>query len=88
MPVGKMSDCLFQLGFYALFSITESPMVESGSKWMGFHWKNGKDQLFARSGNLPADMAVADSMSGNPWTRFSMDLRNPTPIEGPLDFAR
>lgn len=63
-------------------------MVESGSKWMGFYWKDGKDQLFARSGSLPEDMTTTESMSGNSWTRFSMDLRNPTPLEGPLDFAR
>jgi hypothetical protein len=33
------------IGFYSLFSITESPFVTSGDEWMGFYWKDGKDQV-------------------------------------------
>jgi hypothetical protein len=55
---------------------------------MGFYWKDGKDQLLARSGDLPADTASEASTTGNPWTSFTMDLREPSPLEGPLDLAR
>lgn len=76
-------------GFYALFSVTESPMVESGDRWMGFHWKNGGDQLYARTGSLPqVEDGASGSLTGAPWTRFSINLRNPTPLEGPMDFMR
>lgn len=64
--------------------------MESGSKWMGFYWKDGKDQLVARSGDLPPNSAdsAEPSLTGNPWTTFTMALRDPTPFEGPLEFAR
>lgn len=94
-----VTPSIWNPGFYALFSITESPLVESGTKWMGFHWKNGGDQLFARSGVLPemsrealgggeGEGSGTGTLTGNPWTRFSMDMRNVSPIEGPLDFAK
>lgn len=58
---------------------------------MGFYWKDGKDQLLARSGDLPpaaSTSTAASSSSGNPWTSFTMTLREPTILEGPLDLAR
>lgn len=58
---------------------------------MGFYWKDGKDQLLARSGDLPPDAngaSVERSTTGHPWTAFTMALRDPAPLEGPLDFAR
>jgi hypothetical protein len=56
---------------------------------MGFYWKDGKDQLLARSGTLPpTDFAPEPSTTGNPWTSFTMDLREPSILEGPLDLAR
>ncbi|KAJ9116283.1 hypothetical protein QFC22_004723 [Naganishia vaughanmartiniae] len=85
----------FGVGFYSLFSVTEQPMVVSGNKWMGFYWKDGGDQLFARTGerNVHSDPPTteeptATSSTGNPWTSFTMDLRTPTPLDQPLDFAR
>jgi hypothetical protein len=65
--------------------------VESGDKWMGFYWKDGKDQLLARSGDLPPSASSSTNNStliGNPWTSFTMTLREPTLLEGPLDLAR
>lgn len=35
----------FGCGFYSLFSVTESPLVESPGRWMSFYWKDGKDQV-------------------------------------------
>jgi hypothetical protein len=58
---------------------------------MGFYWKDGKDQLLARSGDLPPSASSSTSpttLTGNPWTSFTMSLREPTPLEGPLDLAR
>ena len=49
---------------------------------MGFYWKDKKDQLFARRGNLPE----ADHSA---WTSFEMGLREPAPLPArPLDLAR
>lgn len=58
---------------------------------MGFYWKDGKDQLLARSGDLPpssSQATVERSQTGHPWTTFTMALREPAPLEAPLDFAR
>jgi hypothetical protein len=56
---------------------------------MGFYWKDGKDQLLARSGDLPQNTIAPDpSTTGNPWTTFTMDLREPAALDGPLDLAR
>ena len=57
---------------------------------MGFYWKDGKDQLLARSGDLPITTSsfCVNSSTGNPWTSFSMTLREPTLLEGPFDLAR
>jgi hypothetical protein len=69
--------------------ILDDPFVESGDEWMGFYWKDGKDQLLARSGKLSQDDITHDpSTSGRPWTSFTMDLREPSVLEGPLDLAR
>lgn len=81
----------FGVGFYSLWSVCDDPFVESGDKWMGFYWKDGKDQLLARSGDLPpSDTATQDepSSTGHPWTSFTMALREPALLEGPLDLAR
>ncbi|EIW70337.1 hypothetical protein TREMEDRAFT_29286 [Tremella mesenterica DSM 1558] len=80
----------FGVGFYSLWSVCDDPFVESGEKWMGFYWKDGKDQLLARSGNLPpsSSSSIPTTLSGNPWTNFTMALREPTLLEGPLDLAR
>jgi hypothetical protein len=69
----------------------DDPFVESGNKWMGFYWKDGKDQLLARSGDLPPGQTASQtekSTTGHPWTTFTMALREPAPLEAPLDFAR
>ncbi|KAH9901111.1 hypothetical protein C8Q73DRAFT_742765 [Cubamyces lactineus] len=71
----------FGVGFYSLFSVTEEPFVTSGGQWMGFYWKDKKDQLFARRGKLPDSEHDA-------WTTFAMELREPTPIPPPFDFTR
>ncbi|KAG6820876.1 hypothetical protein H0H93_010220 [Arthromyces matolae] len=84
----------FGVGFYSLFSVTEEPFVTSGEQWMGFHWKDKKDQsdlgfperdmqLFARRGELPNN---GDQVS--PWTTFEMVLRDPGPIPVAFDFSR
>ncbi|KAJ7497138.1 hypothetical protein FB451DRAFT_1210268 [Mycena latifolia] len=73
----------FGVGFYSLFSVTDDPMVKSGDEWMGFYWKDNKDQLFARRGPLP-QRDPEDSV----WTSFEMPLRQPVPMPVAFDFTR
>lgn len=74
----------FGVGFYSLFSVTEEPWVTSGGQWMNFYWKDKKDQLYARRGNVPAPPDGTD----DPWTTFQMTLREPGPIPPAFDFTR
>ncbi|GJJ14590.1 hypothetical protein Clacol_008856 [Clathrus columnatus] len=75
----------FGVGFYSLFSVTEEPFVKSGDQWMGFYWRDKKDQLFARRGNLPA---LNESDTYREWTTFDMELREPAPVPSISDFIR
>ncbi|KIJ33557.1 hypothetical protein M422DRAFT_783144 [Sphaerobolus stellatus SS14] len=75
----------FGVGFYSLFSVTEEPFVTSGDKWMGFYWKDKKDQLFARRGDLP-ESGKDDHY--RPWTTFEMGLREAAPMPTAFDFIR
>lgn len=53
---------------------------------MGFYWKDKKDQLFARRGNLPSEVPIPTT--GPQWTTFEMPLREPAPIPPAFDFVR
>lgn len=75
----------FGVGFYSLFSVTEEPFVKSGDQWMGFYWKDKKDQLFARRGHLPP---ADQSDPYREWTTFEMELREPSPLPSIFDFIR
>ncbi|KAF8497460.1 hypothetical protein F5888DRAFT_1613660, partial [Russula emetica] len=70
----------FGVGFYSLFSITEEPWVTSGDKWMNFYWKDKKDQLYVRRGNVGNGVDI--------WTTFQMKLREPGPMPPAFDFTR
>ncbi|KAF8604785.1 hypothetical protein BDV93DRAFT_440059, partial [Ceratobasidium sp. AG-I] len=79
----------FGVGFYSLFSVTEEPFVKSGNEWMGFYWRNGGDQLFARRGNLPPNPNPITPSDSAEWTSFEMPLRDAAPLPGlPVDIAR
>ncbi|KAG6375323.1 hypothetical protein JVT61DRAFT_3551 [Boletus reticuloceps] len=71
----------FGVGFYSLFSVTESPFVSSGGHGMQFYWKDN-DQLYVRRGNLPK------RETPSPWTTFELPLREASPIPPPLEFMR
>ncbi|KAG8805492.1 hypothetical protein FRC19_007851, partial [Serendipita sp. 401] len=74
----------FGVGFYSLFSITEAPLVTSGTKRMGFYWRDGKNQLFVHRESLPE---TAEPTS--PWTTFTLPLRQIGPPPGsPLELLR
>jgi len=75
----------FGVGFYSLFSVTEEPFVNSGNQWMGFYWKDKKDQLYARRGNLPES---GESDPYRQWTTFEMELREAAPMPTAFDFVR
>ncbi|KAK0195282.1 hypothetical protein F5146DRAFT_1100835 [Armillaria mellea] len=64
------------------FGVGMVPLFISKRQWMGFYWKDKKDQLFARRGALPK----AEQTS--PWTSFDMVLREDTTIPPASDFAR
>ncbi|GAA5980148.1 hypothetical protein JCM10908_001550 [Rhodotorula pacifica] len=77
----------FGVGFYALFSLCDEPVVSSGNKVVGFYWKNGGDQLYVKSAVDEAGLKDV-SPEGKPWTTFSMEVREPAPMPEPNDFAR
>lgn len=77
----------FGVGFYALFSLCDEPVVSSGNKVVGFYWKNGGDQLYVKSATDEAGLGDV-SPEGKPWTTFSMEVREPAPMPEPNDFAR
>ncbi|KAH0825764.1 hypothetical protein J3R83DRAFT_8923 [Lanmaoa asiatica] len=72
----------FGVGFYSLFSVTENPFVSSGGHGMQFYWKDNKDQLNVRRGDLPS------KGTAEPWTTFEMTLREAGPIPPAFDFMR
>ncbi|KAG6335719.1 hypothetical protein ID866_3377 [Astraeus odoratus] len=72
----------FGVGFYSLFSVTENPFVSSGGHGMQFYWKDNKDQLHVRRGDLPS------KGNSDPWTTFEMTLREASPIPSPFDLMR
>lgn len=72
----------FGVGFYSLFSVTENPFVSSGGRGMQFYWKDNKDQLHVRRGDLPS------KGNADPWTTFEMTLREPSPIPPAFDLMR
>lgn len=63
----------FGVGFYSLFSVTESPYVASGDKEMEFSW-NEENQLHYRFGDIP------QTATRNLWTTFKMPLREAAPM--------
>ncbi|BGP44913.1 hypothetical protein JCM10450v2_000728 [Rhodotorula kratochvilovae] len=77
----------FGVGFYSLFSICDEPVVSSGSRVVGFFWKNGGDQLYVKSATDDTGLTNV-SPDGRPWSTFLMDLREPAPMPEPNDFAR
>ncbi|KAI6027972.1 hypothetical protein PISMIDRAFT_91498 [Pisolithus microcarpus 441] len=68
----------FGVGFYSLFSVTESPYVSSGEKEMKFFWED-ESRLFYRTRDLPqTDL----------WTTFKMPLREAAPMPPVLEFMQ
>lgn len=59
--------------------------MKSGNQWMGFYWKDKKDQLFARRGNLPESNGLDVYRQ---WTTFEMGLREAAPMPTAFDFVR
>lgn len=52
---------------------------------MGFYWKDKKDQLYARRGNLPESANIDPYRE---WTTFEMGLREAAPMPTAFDFVR
>ncbi|KAI6101844.1 hypothetical protein F5141DRAFT_272169 [Pisolithus sp. B1] len=71
----------FGVGFYSLFSVTESPNVSSGGKEMKFSWKD-ENQLCYRLRDLP-QTATTDL-----WTTFKMPLREAAPMPPVSEFMQ
>ncbi|KIJ58355.1 hypothetical protein HYDPIDRAFT_119620 [Hydnomerulius pinastri MD-312] len=71
----------FGVGFYSVFSVTESPYVSSGDKEMEFSW-NDENGLYYRFGDLP-QTATRDL-----WTTFKMPLREAAPMPPVSEFMQ
>ncbi|KAM0748229.1 hypothetical protein T439DRAFT_328208 [Meredithblackwellia eburnea MCA 4105] len=79
----------FGVGFYSLFSLCDEPLVSSGTKLMGFYWKNGGDQLFVKSATTSEGSGEEEmGPDGKPWTTFLMELREQAPMPEPHEFAK
>ncbi|KAF8555454.1 hypothetical protein OG21DRAFT_1483894 [Imleria badia] len=72
----------FGVGFYSLFSVTDRPSVLSGGKGVEFYWRDDKDQLHIRQGDLPSEQTTCRG------TIIEIPLREPSPIPLMIDFAR
>ena len=71
----------------------------SGGRWMGFYWKDGKDQVSVAPSPV-SDVTIPTfselfvrrgdlpNRTSDPWTTFEMDPRVPTPIPPAFDFIR
>ncbi|CAB5200411.1 unnamed protein product [Rhizophagus irregularis] len=68
----------FGVGFYSVFSVTETPFVSSGGQGMAFYWRG--NQLYTKQG--PTDDDDKD------WTTFFMDTREPLDIPNIEEFTR
>ncbi|KAI6104041.1 hypothetical protein EDD16DRAFT_1900225 [Pisolithus croceorrhizus] len=71
----------FGVGFYSLFSVTETPYVSSGGKEMEFSW-NAEDQLCYKFGDCPV------TTPRDLWTTFKMPLREAAPMPPISDFMQ
>ncbi|KAI6144665.1 hypothetical protein BKA82DRAFT_15653 [Pisolithus tinctorius] len=71
----------FGVGFYSVFSVTESPYVSSGDKEMSFSW-NDKNQLYYRFSDLP------QPVTRDLWTTFKMPLREAAPMPSVSEFMQ
>ncbi|KAI6159818.1 hypothetical protein EDD17DRAFT_1761872 [Pisolithus thermaeus] len=71
----------FGVGFYSLFSVTETPYVSSGGAEMKFSW-DAKGQLFYEFGNYP------EATPRDLWTTFKMPLREVAPMPPISDFMQ
>lgn len=71
----------------------------SGGQWMGFYWKDGKDQVrvappsVTRCNSLASNQLIArrgnlPDRADDPWTTFEMELREPAPIPSAFDLTR
>lgn len=70
---------MFGVGFYAVFGLTEEPLISSGDGCMMFLWRG--DQLMTRRATLPPD-------SQSEWTTFQLTLRDPDTLPTVPDLGR
>lgn len=70
---------MFGVGFYAVFSLSENPLVTSGDRAVLFYWKG--DQLYTKTGPLQPE-------AQSEWTTFNLALRDPDTLPVIPDLAR
>ncbi|KAH8916083.1 hypothetical protein BT69DRAFT_1356002 [Atractiella rhizophila] len=79
----------YGVGYYSVFGLTDNPVVRSGSNAMLFYYPPGKDQLYVRRAQLPADAVEYSSHdSTRPLTMVEMAMREHLSIPNPEDFTR
>ncbi|KAI6101856.1 hypothetical protein F5141DRAFT_1242841 [Pisolithus sp. B1] len=87
----------FGVGFYSLFSVTETPCVSSGGKEMEFSWDDKiryDDQSVTSSASSPYPQLcyrfgdLPQTAAGDQWTTFKMSLREAAPIPSVSEFMQ
>ena len=77
----------FGVGAYAMFSVSEEPMVISGGEALAFHWRG--DALWTRTGPAPDSRARGDEgRQEQRWTTFVLPSRDPYAAPDAVEFGK
>ena len=77
----------FGVGAYAMFSVSEEPMVISGGEALAFHWRG--DALWTRTGPAPDSRARGDEgRQEQRWTTFVLPSRDPYAAPDTVEFGK
>lgn len=75
----------FGVGFYSIWSLSDQPLVVSGSEAMEFRWR-GQQLVVRRAKNPSTDGELAPN--GRPWSSITMPCRDREPMPDPASFSK